>query len=77
MTKLWKKLSKVEDDKAIASFIPWCMSLIKTANPDVENLRCVFQLEDDSCIYMLPALDYVDFRPEKKIVSLIIYQMVN
>jgi hypothetical protein len=53
------------------------IELIRTGNAAVENYRCVFQLEDDPCIYLYHVLDYVDFKPEKKMVSLSIYQMVK
>ena len=70
-------LRKIIDEEHFNSVISEGMRLIKTGEPIVEQLRCVFQLENDPCIYMLPLLDYVDFKPEKKLVSLSVYQMVN
>lgn len=72
---MWQQ--KVIDKENFGSVIPEGMQLIKAGEPIVEQLRCVFQLENDPCIYMLPLLDYVDFRPEKKLVSLSVYQMVS
>ena len=72
---MWQR--KVIDEENFGSVIPEGMRLIKAGEPIVEQLRCVFQLENDPCIYMLPLLDYVDFRPEKKLVSLSVYQMVS
>ena len=72
---MWQR--KVIDEENFGSVIPEGMQLIKAGEPIVEKLRCVFQLENDPCIYMLPLLDYVDFRPEKKLVSLSVYQMVS
>lgn len=72
---MWQR--KVIDEENFGSVIPEGMQLIKAGEPIVEAIRCVFQLENDPCIYMLPLLDYVDFRPEKKLVSLSIYQMVS
>ena len=77
MEKQWKKLSSLTTDIEIAAFLPQLITMIKSGNPIVENVRCIFQLENDPCIYLLPALDYVDIKPERKIVSLSIYQMVN
>ena len=72
---MWQR--KVIDEKDFGAVIPHGMKLIKAGEPIVEQLRCVFQLENDPCIYVLPLLDYVDFRPEKKLVSLSVYQMVS
>ena len=72
---MWQR--KVIDTENFGSVIPEGMQLIKAGEPIVEQLRCVFQLENDPCIYMLPLLDYVDFRPEKKLISLSVYQMVS
>ena len=72
---MWQR--KIIDEKDFGAVIPQGMQLIKAGEPIAEQLRCVFQLENDPCIYMLPLLDYVDFRPEKKLVSLSVYQMVS
>lgn len=72
---MWQR--KVIDEEDFGAVIPQGMQLIKAGEPIAEQLRCVFQLENDPCIYMLPLLDYVDFRPEKKLVSLSVYQMVS
>lgn len=72
---MWQR--KVIEEKDIEAVAPQGMAMIKAANPLVEQLRCVFQLENDPCIYMYSLLDYVDFKPGSKIVSLSIYQMVS
>lgn len=77
MGKSWKKIITLTDDKDIAEVVPQCMAAIKAGEEAIETLRCVFYLENDPCIYMLPALDFVDFRPERKIISLSTYQMVG
>lgn len=77
MESKWTKIYTTNNKIEIAASVSIFMSTIKTGDPSVENTRCVLQLENDPCIYMMPLLDYVDFRPEKKIVSLSTYQMVN
>lgn len=77
MANHWKKLLSTTIDTEIAAFLPRFISLIKEGNPIAEDIRCVFQLENDPCLYILPGLDYVDAKPEKKIVFLSIYQMVK
>lgn len=41
------------------------MVMAKAGNPLVEQLRCVFTLEDKKIIYMIPLLDFIDSPPEK------------
>ena len=57
-----KREVKVEDTGAIAT---QGMAMAKAGNPLIEQLRCVFILEDDKIIYMIPLLDYIDNPPEK------------
>lgn len=56
-----KKEIKLEDTGAIAS---QGMAMAKAGNPFVEQLRCVYALEDNKIIYMIPLLDYIDNPPE-------------
>lgn len=56
-----KKEIKLEDTSAIAS---QGMAMAKAGNPLVEQLRCVYALEDNKIIYMIPLLDYIDNPPE-------------
>lgn len=56
-----KKEIKLEDTGAIAS---QGMAMAKAGNPLVEQLRCIYTLEDDKIIYMIPLLDYIDNPPE-------------
>ena len=52
---------KLEDTGAIAS---QGMAMAKAGNPLVEQIRCVYTLEDNKIIYMIPLLDYIDNPPE-------------
>lgn len=56
-----KKEIKLEDTSAIAS---QGMAMAKAGNPLVEQLRCVYTLEDNKIIYMIPLLDYINNPPE-------------
>lgn len=38
--------------------------MAKAGNPLVEQLRCIYTLEDNKIIYMMPLLDYIDNPPE-------------
>lgn len=57
-----KREIKLEDIGAIAT---QGMAMAKAGNPLVEQLRCVYTLEDNKIIYMIPLLDYIDNPPEK------------
>ena len=69
-----KREIKLEDVKAIAT---QGMAMAKAGNPLVEQLRCVYQLENDPVIYMIPLLDYIDTVPDQKIISFQLCQMVE
>lgn len=56
-----KKEIKLEDTSAIAS---QGMAMAKAGNPLAEQLRCVYTLEDNKIIYMIPLLDYINNPPE-------------
>lgn len=66
-----KREIKSEDISAIAS---QGMAMAKAGNPLVEQLRCVFTLEDNKIIYMIPLLDYID-NPPKNITKFFLCQM--
>lgn len=59
---MWvKKLINSEDIPAVAQ---QGMVMAKAGNPLVEQIRCVYTLEDDKIVYMIPLLDYIDNPPE-------------
>lgn len=68
-----KREIKSEDISAIAS---QGMAMAKAGNPLVEQLRCVFTLEDNKIIYMIPLLDYID-NPPKNITKFFLCQMAS
>ena len=71
----WHKTTiKLEDIPSIAA---QAQAMIKAGNPLVEQFRCVYMLENDPIIYMIPLLDYVDNIPEEKFLSFQICQMVE
>jgi len=51
--------------------------LIKAGNQIVEQLRCVFTLENDNKLYIYPLLDFVDMELSDKYTSFFLYQMVT
>ena len=77
MQKKFQKTLDTTDEKQIAAILPWAIKLVKQGDPTAETLRCVFRLENDPCIYLYHILDFIDFRPEKKIVFFSLYQMVD
>ena len=59
---MWiKKLISPEDIPSIAQ---QGTAMARAGNPIVEQLRCVYTLEDNKIIYMIPLLDYIDNPPE-------------
>lgn len=59
---MWvKKLINSEDIPAVAQ---QGMVMAKAGNPLAEQIRCVYTLEDDKIVYMIPLLDYIDNPPE-------------
>lgn len=40
-------------------------AMAKTGNPLVEQIRCVYALEDPKILYFSSLLDYIDNPPEK------------
>lgn len=69
-----KREIKLEDIPAIAK---QGMAMAKAGNPIVEQLRCVYQLENDPVIYMIPLLDYIDAVPDQKFISFQLCQMAE
>lgn len=49
----------------IPAIIQQGMTMAKTGNPLVNQIRCVFTLEDKKVVYMIPLLDYIDNPPEQ------------
>jgi len=49
----------------IPAIVEQGMVMAKAGNPLAEQLRCVFTLEDEKIIYMIPLLDFIDSPPEK------------
>ena len=72
---MWNK--KVIEEKDIPAIAKQGMAMAKAGNPIVEQLRCVYQLENDPVIYMIPLLDYVDAVPDQKFISFQLCQMVE
>ena len=69
---MWNKtIIKLEDTSKLRE---QGLAMIKAGNPLVEQIRCVFTLQDDPIIYMYPLLDYVDLNIEKDFTSFQIYQ---
>ena len=58
----WLKKQINQDD--IPAIAEQGMIMAKAGNPLVEQLRCVYTLEDNKIIYMIPLLDYIDNPPE-------------
>ena len=52
------------DLEDIPAIIQQGMQLAKDGNPIVEQIRCVYVLEDSEIIYMIPLLDFLDNVPE-------------
>lgn len=50
------------------------MEMAKEGNPLVEQLRCVYTLENDPCVYVFPLVDYVDNVPTSNFTSFSLYQ---
>ena len=50
--------------------------LAKQGNPLVEQLRCIYTLEDKNIIYLAPLLDYID-SPPHELTSFLLGQMVK
>lgn len=65
---------KLED---IPSVVEQGFALAKAGSPIIEQMRCVFTLENDNIIYSYPLLDYLDNLPDEKVTSFTLYQMVN
>lgn len=58
----WVK--KEIEQKDIPAIAEQGMIMAKAGNPLVEQLRCVYTLEDNKITYMIPLLDYIDNPPE-------------
>ena len=58
----WLKKEIAQND--IPAIAEQGMIMAKTGNPTVEQIRCVYTLEDNKIIYMIPLLDYIDNPPE-------------
>jgi len=72
---MWNK--KIIEEQDIPAIAQQGMAMAKAGNPLVEQLRCVYQLENDPIIYMIPLLDYVDAVPNQKFTSFQLCQMVE
>ena len=71
---MWNKTAiKLEDIPSIAM---QGRVMAQAGNPLVEQIWCVFTLDDKKIIYTLPLLDYIDNVPEQSITSFHIYQKV-
>lgn len=70
----WTKLPiKMED---VPSIEKQGRAMAQAGNPLIEQLRCVFTLENDKTLYVIPLLDYIDNIPESPVTSFNIYQRV-
>ena len=58
----WVK--KEIEQKDIPAIVEQGMIMAKAGNPLVEQLRCVYTLDDNKITYMIPLLDYIDNPPE-------------
>ena len=58
----WIKKEIAQND--IPSIAEQGRIMAKAGNPIVEQLRCVYALEDNKIIYIIPLLDYIDNPPE-------------
>lgn len=72
---MWNK--KIIEEQDIPTIAQQGMAMAKAGNPIVEQLRCVYQLENDPVIYMIPLLDYVDAVPDQKFISFQLCQMAE
>lgn len=70
----WVK--KEIEQKDIAAIAEQGMIMAKAGNPLVEQLRCVYTLEDNKIIYMIPLLDYLD-NPPQNITKFYLCQMAS
>ena len=71
----WNK--KTIEEKDIPAIASQGMAMAKAGNPLVEKIRCIYQLENDPLIYVIPLLDYIDNVPNEKIISFQICQMAD
>lgn len=71
----WNK--KTIEEKDIPVIASQGMAMAKAGNPLVEKIRCIYQLENDPLIYVIPLLDYIDNVPNEKIISFQICQMAD
>lgn len=71
----WNK--KTIEEKDIPAIASQGMAMAKAGNPLVEKIRCVYTLENDPLIYVIPLLDYIDNVPNEKIISFQICQMAD
>ena len=69
----WTKREIAQAD--IAAIAEQGMIMAKAGNSLVEQLRCVYTLDDNKITYMIPLLDYID-NPPKNITKFYLCQMV-
>lgn len=62
--------------KDVPAFIVQANAMVKAANPVVEQIHCVYTLENNTLIYNYPLLDFLREVPTEKFTSFIIYQKV-
>ncbi len=72
---MWNK--KRIEEKDIPLIISQGMEMVKQGNELVEQIRCIYKLENDNIIYMMSLLDYIDNLPQNKIIEFWLCQMVN
>ena len=59
----------------VPDIVPRAKAMIQAGNPIVEKLFCVYTLENDDLLYVIPMLDFIDNFPEGKFESFKIYQV--
>ena len=59
----------------IPDIVPKAQAMIKAGNPTVAKLFCVYTLENDDLLYVIPLLDFVDNFPEEKFENFKLYQV--
>lgn len=70
------KLIKIPEDK-IQFFIDKLDIDIKNGNPQIDNLRCIYTVDESNITYLLTPFDFVDLNPRPKIKSLTIGQVLE
>ena len=71
---MWNKTPIEEKD--ISALVAKGKALAQAGNPIVENIRCVYTIEEDTIIYMIPLLDFID-NPIEKFSKFYLCQMAS